>query len=166
MQFIKNHFDRLTEKDGTLRLVGHTKKKNHCTCYDGEHADPECHRCFGTGWKYDWFITKARRGQSAAGVSASNDKIDFKLPFDISTLNYIYFFKTEVMVSSQDFIIEFMHPEGRTNYSLYFIKNNKVNEGDGGSPAFNSFIANKVFIDSKVLKRALSEITSKELKRV
>lgn len=166
LSFTKNEFDRFSEKHGTLRLVGHTKRKNHCTCFDGENADPKCHKCFGTGWKYDWFLTKARRSQGSTGISASNDKIDFRLPFDISTLNFKYYFKTECDVSSYDFIIEFMNSEGRDKYPLYFIKNDKLNEGDGGTAAFKSFIANKVLIEQDVMQKALRNITSKDLGKV
>ncbi len=166
MNFLKREFDKFTEEHGTWRLIGHTVMKNRCICYNGNEANPKCPYCFGLGWKYYWYLTKARRSQHGDSLSSSTDKVELDLPFKINTLNLKYYFKTECNINIFDFILEFMEPDDRSKYSLYLVTNDKPEQGEYGEPAYKTILANKVFVSEDHIYKALEKIDIKNLEKV
>lgn len=163
MAFTKTHFDNLIKKDGHLILVAHTDMNVHCDCYnfDTHEGVPDCHKCFGTGWKYEWYTTKARRS-----LKGQIEGIDLNLPVKIDGQRYLYYLKSEANIGEKDFILEFIKPEGRNKYNLYFVSSSINNEGEKSEISFKTAFTNKVLLNMNQLLKALELINISKLTEV
>jgi hypothetical protein len=161
MNFNKREFDNFILKHGHLVIIGHTKKKLHCDCWNPQtnEGDKTCTECFGIGWLYDWKLTKMRR----AKYSLDPDKIDSDDKIAAYTSRYKYYAKTEVDIGSQDIIFEFKNKQGRNYISKYIVRNVNTEIGEGGEPSFHTIItsqdvSNQDFMMKKVLELKKSNL--------
>lgn len=164
MQFTKTHFDDFIKNNGHPVLVAHTQMKTHCDCYDylSHEGDPDCPKCFGTGWSYSWSLTKTRRVEKSFKTS----ELSMDLPFKISGPHYRYFFKSEVKINKWDFIMEFTGDNARNKYNLYFVSNDLSLRGQNGNESYQTVLANSVVANEKQIKNSLSHLDIPSLNEV
>ena len=164
----KRTFDSFLKENGHYILVGHTKMKNHCDCYNTstKEGDPNCPYCFGVGWNYRWYATKARRTQHGESLSSSSDRMELDAPIKFSGNTFKYYVKTENDINDFDLLIEFDIPENRQEYNLYLVSNHMVFRGEKGNPVYKGILAIRIVIDYNQIVKSLKLLNIEDLEEV
>jgi hypothetical protein len=152
MTIDKEKFNETLKSHGHKVIVKHTDKKIHCDCFEQENQN-RCFKCFGTGWKYNWYITKTRRTKNGAG-SLANDRLEKIKAFIFSANSYKYYFKTEDKLANEDFIIEFKD----NDINLFYIRNTDIKTGTEGVNVYQEVYANRVIINKEIVETSLLDI--------
>jgi len=146
-------------------LVGHTKKKLHCDCWNPstDEGDINCKKCFGTGWNYNWYLTKTRRAEA----SMIRDQLDLSEEIKLHTTTYDYFFKVEVNIKTYDFIFEIDNIRNPNNIDQIIVTNDVPKHGRYNNGTYKKVLANKIFVNSQdLVNQGVKDILNQELERV
>lgn len=164
MNYTKKEFDRFIIKHGHTVIVAHSDHKLHCDCYDPKtnKGDKDCVDCFGTGWLYTWFYTKARRSK----YLLENDKMEVMSGIDAYTTRFKYFFKTEVPIAHNDFIFEIQQNLGRNTITQYIVKNLSPEIGEDGQVSYQTVIVNQELINQQIVRKKVLEVIQRDLEVV
>ena len=152
MILAKEKFDKNINNNGHKVIVKHSDKKVHCNCYEKDNKN-KCYKCFNTGWKYDSYITKTRRSKKGAG-SLTGDGLEKKEAFNLYANSYKYYFKTDDIVTVEDFIIEF----NQNDLKLFYVRNYDLKTGQKGIDVYNEVYANRVILDKDILETSFLDI--------
>lgn len=163
MTTLRREFERFINRHGRIVLVAHTNKKLHCDCWNPttDEGDPECPKCFSTGWIYHFFLTQTRREE----VAMKWDKLDLSDEIKAHTTSYKYFFKPNVPIYTHDFVFEF-NLNTQKGIEKIIVRNDDLKTGEIDDDVYKVVLTNKISINNSKIQNYLKSILNRELKEV